>query len=150
MSAHPNHDPTDPFDLTRFVAAQDDCFDHALMELRRVRKASHWMWFIFPQIDGLGNGATAKKYAIRSRDEASAYLHHPVVGPRLLECCRAVLSVQGKSAADIMGHPDDLKLRSSMTLFSLVAGVPSEFRDVIEKYFDGPDRLTLELLNVHP
>ena len=142
MTTRPDHAlPATPgeieFNLSRFVSAQEHIFDVALSELRRGRKESHWMWFIFPQLDGLGSSSTARKYAIRSLDEARSYLSHPILGPRLLKCCRAILSVQGKSAANIMGYPDDIKLRSSMTLFSLVAVSDSEFKEVIEKYFAG-------------
>jgi uncharacterized protein (DUF1810 family) len=149
MESHKHMDQNDTFDLARFVSAQEHSFDVALSELRRGRKESHWMWFIFPQLDGLGNSSTARKYAIRTLDEARAYLSHPVLGPRLLKCCRAILSVQGKSASDIMGYPDDLKLRSSMTIFSLVAAADTEFREVIAKYFGGQiDPRTVELLNL--
>ena len=149
MSLHKNNDQSDAFNLARFVYAQEFINEVALSELRRGRKESHWMWFIFPQIDGLGSSPASKKYAIRSLDEARAYLSHLVLGPRLLECCRAILLVQGKSASDIMGYPDDLKLRSSMTLFSLVADSHTEFREVTEKYFRGrQDRRTMQLLNV--
>jgi uncharacterized protein (DUF1810 family) len=142
-------DGSDPFNLTRFVDAQADIFDVALAELRAGRKRTHWMWFVFPQVEGLGSSGTARRYAIRSLDEARAYLSHPVLGPRLLECCRAILSVPGKSASEIMSYPDDLKLLSSMTLFMLADDSHSEFRQVIEKYFQGqPDQRTLELLNV--
>ncbi len=107
------------------------------------------MWYIFPQIDGLGSSFTSKKYAIRSLGEAQAYLKHPILGPRLLESCRAILSVQGKSASEIMGYPDDLKLRSSMTLFALADQPHPEFREVINRYFGGHlDRRTLELLKI--
>ena len=149
MTSHEHSDKNRTFNLTRFVSAQEGTFDVALSELRRGRKESHWMWFIFPQIDGLGSSPTSRKYAIRSQDEARAYQNHPVLGPRLLDCCRAILSAEAKSASDIMGYPDDMKLRSSMTIFSLVAGPHSEFREVIEKYFKGqPDRRTMELVNV--
>jgi len=140
-----NHN--DPFDLTRFVSAQEHAFEAALSELRRGQKQGHWMWFIFPQIDGLGSSPMAKKYAIKSPDEARAYLDHPVLGIRLLKCCRAILAVQGKSVSDIFGYPDDMKLRSSMTLFSAVAGTHGEFGAVIAKYFGGhEDARTTELL----
>jgi uncharacterized protein (DUF1810 family) len=139
----------DPFDLSRFLSAQESVFETALRELRQGRKASHWMWFIFPQLDGLGTSSMAKKYAISGLEEARAYLRHPVLGPRLLECCRAILSVEGKSASEIMGYPDDMKLRSSMTLFSLVDGSPSEFREVLSKVFEGkPDQRTRQLLSL--
>lgn len=148
MTPPEDNDPGDRFNLGRFVA-QENIFAVALSELRQGRKESHWMWFIFPQAAGLGRSSTAIKYAISSLDEARAYLSHAVLGPRLLECCRAILAVQGKSASEIMGYPDDLKLRSSMTLFSLVAGSHSEFRDVLAKYFGGrEDERTRELLEV--
>lgn len=146
-----NHTESDPFDLNRFVSAQEGLFETALAELRRGEKRSHWMWFIFPQIAGLGLSSTSRKYAIRSLDEARAYLAHPVLGQRLLDCCQAILSVHGRSADEIMGCPDDLKLRSSMTLFALAGDSHSEFRQVIDRYFDGQlDRRTLELLDVAP
>ncbi len=149
MSSHEYSDKEDPFNLLRFVSAQEDVFAVALSELRRGRKESHWMWFIFPQMDGLATSSTARKYAIRSLDEARAYLGHSVLGPRLLECCRAILSVHGKSASDIMGSPDDTKLKSSMTLFSLVTSTQPEFREIIWVYFGGKhDRRTLELLKI--
>jgi len=144
MEQNSHHDAFDP---ARFLSAQAGTFDGALKELRRGRKESHWMWFIFPQLDALGSSPMAKHYAIRNRDEARAYLKHPVLGPRLLECCQALLASPEKSASAIMGHPDDVKLGSSMTLFSVVADGATEFRAVLDKYFDGwPDRRTLDLL----
>jgi len=149
MESHEYANESDSFNLARFVVAQEGIFEAALAELRRGRKRSHWMWFIFPQIEGLGSSSTSKKYAIRSLDEARAYLKHPVLGPRLLGCCRAILSIQGRSASEIMGYPDDLKLKSSMTLFALADDSHPEFRQVIERYFQGEsDRRTLELLNL--
>src|ERR1043166_1196426 len=143
------HKTEDPFDLSRFVSAQESVFDKALRELRGGQKTSHWMWFIFPQLDGLGRSSMAKKYAIRGLDEAWAYWRHPVLGPRLLECCRAILSVEGKSALEIMGSPDDMKLKSSMTLFSLADGSPSEFGEVLLKFFGGEqDERTKQLLGI--
>ena len=107
------------------------------------------MWYIFPQMDGLGSSSTARRYAIKSLNEASAYLAHPILGPRVLKCCEAILAVHGKSASTIFGSPDDVKLRSSMTLFAHVAGSPLEFTQVIEKYFSGhPDDRTIELLMI--
>jgi len=139
----------DTFDLSRFLSAQKSIYESAILELRSGRKESHWMWFIFPQLLGLGKSSTSMFYAIRGLDEARAYLSHPVLGARLLECCRALLSIDGKSASDILGYPDDMKLLSSMTLFSAVAGSHSEFRDIIWKYFAGhQDRRTRELLNL--
>ena len=133
-------------DLDRFVAAQDGVYDDALAELGAGCKRTHWMWFVFPQIAGLGSSPTAQRYAIRSLDEARAYLAHPVLGPRLRECARALLAVPGRSAREILGHPDDLKLRSSMTLFARAADDPAPFQAVLDRYYDGPYPLTLRLL----
>lgn len=133
--------------LDRFVTAQESIFDTALAELRRGQKRSHWMWFIFPQLDGLGSSAMARRYGIKSLEEAEAYLKHPDLGPRLIQCCQAILAVHGKSAWEILGSPDDLKLKSSMTLFSLAPGAPAEFKQVLHKYYGGQmDGRTLELL----
>jgi uncharacterized protein (DUF1810 family) len=133
-------------DLDRFVDAQDGAYDDALAELSSGRKRTHWIWFIFPQIAGLGSSPTAQLYAIRSLDEARAYLAHPVLGPRLRECAQALLTVQGRSAREILGYPDDLKLRSSMTLFARAADDPQPFQAVLDRYYDGPDPRTLALL----
>ena len=132
--------------LERFVEAQAGIHDTALAELRAGRKRSHWMWFVFPQLAGLGHSATAQRYAIAGRAEARTYLAHPVLGPRLAEAAQALLGVEGRSAAEIMGHPDDLKLRSSMTLFAEAADDPAVFRAVLRRYYDGPDQRTLDLL----
>jgi uncharacterized protein (DUF1810 family) len=139
----------DPFDLDRFIAAQEELFETALRELRRGRKQSHWMWFIFPQIAGLGSSAMAQRYAIRSLKEAKAYLEHPILSPRLLQCAKALLDLNGKSASEIMGYPDDLKLRSSMTLFAKVACQREEtFQRVLNKYYSGEaDEQTLKLVS---
>jgi len=138
----------DPFNLNRFVEAQSDVFQRALTELKRGEKRSHWMWFIFPQIDGLGYSSTAKFYAIKSKDETKAYLNHSLLGPRLIECSKVLLQHQGLSASDIFGFPDDLKLRSSMTLFSSISESDSVFHRVLGQYFAGqPDPRTLELLS---
>lgn len=138
---------SDPFNLARFVHGQQHSYEIAVAELRRGKKENHWMWYIFPQLDGLGISAQSKRYAIRSLAEATAYLNHPVLGPRLTECCGAILSVQGKSALEILGFPDDMKLKSSMTLFSLVPDASPVFRNVLDQYFGGkPDPITLELL----
>ncbi len=143
----PDRPNTDPHDLQRFVAAQEGVYACALEELRCGSKRSHWMWFVFPQIDGLGRSEMARRYAIRSREEAAAYLRHEVLGPRLRECADALLGVEGKTADDIMGFPDDLKLQSSMTLFAHVSDLGSVFHRVLEKFFGGsPDAKTLELL----
>jgi uncharacterized protein (DUF1810 family) len=134
-------------DLDRFVRAQDGVFDTALAELRAGRKRSHWMWYVFPQLDGLGSSPTARAYAISGPGEASAYLAHPVLGPRLSECCSALLDLPApRDISDIMGYPDDLKLRSSMTLFAACAADPALFEQVLTRYYDGPDERTLALL----
>jgi uncharacterized protein (DUF1810 family) len=139
----------DPFDLQRFVAAQVGAYEIALAELHAGRKRSHWMWFVFPQFAGLGMSSTSQKYAIKSIDEAKAYLAHPTLGTRLIACCEAVLGVQGRTAYEIMGPPDDLKLRSCATLFARVAASGSVFERVLEKYFEGkPDEATLRLMGV--
>jgi uncharacterized protein (DUF1810 family) len=131
------HDPNDPFDLARFVQAQQASYDRALAEIRSGAKRSHWMWFVFPQIDGLGSSSTAKHYAIKSAEEAHRYLAHPLLGPRLLECADALLAIQGRSASEIFGSPDDLKLQSCMTLFESVAGPGSAFGPVLDRYYQG-------------
>jgi uncharacterized protein (DUF1810 family) len=151
MVEQPAKAEADPFDLERFVKAQEGMYHRALAELRMGRKESHWMWFIFPQVAGLGSSSTARFYAIKSRQEAQAYLGHPVLGPRLLECSRALLRRQGKSASEIFGYPDDLKLRSSMTLFDSVSESDSVFARVLAQYYEGqPDDRTLELLKSNP
>jgi uncharacterized protein (DUF1810 family) len=127
----------DPHELERFVQAQAGVHDEALGELRAGRKRSHWMWFVFPQAEGLGSSATARHYAIRSLDEARAYLAHPLLGPRLVECTQAAIRLCGLTARQIFGTPDDLKFRSSMTLFERVAGPDSDFARALQKYFDG-------------
>jgi uncharacterized protein (DUF1810 family) len=124
-------------DLARFVSAQQDVHEQALAELTAGSKRSHWMWFVFPQIAGLG--PTAQHYAIADLDEARAYLAHPVLGPRLAECARALLGVHGRTATQILGTPDDLKLRSSMTLFAHAAEDPAVFRAVLDRYYGGED-----------
>jgi len=125
-------------DLQRFVDAQARVIDHVRAELKAGQKKSHWMWFIFPQIHGLGKSASAHRYAIASLEEARAYMAHPVLGSRLRECTRAVLAVNGKSAEAIFGTPDDLKLRSCMTLFAHASPEPI-FRQALEKYFGGEE-----------
>ncbi|KFC76509.1 DUF1810 domain-containing protein [Massilia sp. LC238] len=135
------------FDLERFVQAQEPVYATVLAELRAGRKHSHWMWFIFPQIAGLGRSEMAQRYAIASSDEAAAYLAHPVLGARLRECAGIVAKRDGLTAEEIFGHPDDLKFRSSMTLFADVAPDEAVFQDCIDKYFDGePDDATLARL----
>jgi uncharacterized protein (DUF1810 family) len=127
----------DPFDLQRFVDAQDAVYQRVLDELRDGRKRSHWMWFVFPQVRGLGSSPTAVRFAISSVDEARAYLAHEVLGPRLRECARLVARIDGRSAADIFGWPDDMKLRSSMTLFARAADDNADFVAVLEKFYGG-------------
>lgn len=140
-------DGNDPFDLQRFVTAQARCFPDALAELRAGRKRTHWMWFIFPQLAGLGHSAMARRYAISSLAQAQAFLTHPLLGPRLIACCDALLAVRGRTAHDILGAPNDLKLRSCMTLFAQVAPAGSVFRQVLERYYEGrDDPRTLALL----
>jgi uncharacterized protein (DUF1810 family) len=139
-------DSPDPFDLKRFVSAQESDYKRALEEIAAGRKRSHWMWYIFPQIAGLGLSATSQHYAIRSLDEARAYLADPILGPRLIECAGATLTVKDRSAYDIFGSPDDMKLRSSVTLFALVSPENSVFHRVLEKYFEGQrDERTVDL-----
>ena len=138
---------TDPFDLQRFVDAQAPVYPQVVAELGRGRKQSHWMWFIFPQLAGLGSSAMARRYAIVSREEALAYLGHPLLGPRLSQCTALVIAVEGKTIREILGSPDDMKFRSSMTLFDAVSRAAPEFRAAIEKFYDGSvDPRTLQLL----
>lgn len=138
----------DPFDLDRFVRAQNPGYTRALAEIRSGRKRSHWMWYVFPQFAGLGVSTMSQHYAIRSVAEAKAFLSHPVLGPRLIECADALLGLKGRSANEIFGTPDDLKLRSCATLFASMSPADSVFQRILERYFEGkPDRLTLQLLN---
>lgn len=140
-------DRDDPFHLSRFISAQAEVYERVLAELRRGKKRSHWMWYIFPQIEGLGQSSTTTYYAIKSLEEARAYLDHPVLGPRLVQCAEAVLAIEGRMVSDIFGYPDDMKLKSSMTLFSSVADLDSVFVRVLDKYFQGErDIRTLQLL----
>ena len=132
--------------LDRFVEAQAGIYDQALAEIRAGRKRSHWMWYVFPQLAGLGNSPTSVRYGIANRDEAAAFLAHPILGPRLLQCAEAVLQIDGRSAFEIFGSPDDLKLRSCATLFAVVSPDASVFHRIIDKYFDGQrDPRTIEL-----
>jgi uncharacterized protein (DUF1810 family) len=138
----------DRYRLERFVTAQDGVHARALTELRAGRKASHWMWFVLPQVAGLGSSPTSQRYAIGSLEEARAYLDHPVLGPRLLECVRAILSHPERTAREIMGSPDDAKLRSSMTLFALADGSEPVFQEVLDTFFAGErDPRTVDLLD---
>jgi len=142
-------DAIDPHGLERFVRAQEGDYDSALGEIRGGRKESHWMWYVFPQVEGLGHSSMSRRYSIEGLAEARAYLAHPVLGPRLLECVEAVLALEGLSAGDIFGSPDDLKLRSCATLFACVAPPGSAFHRLLEKYFGGkPDPRTLRLLGI--
>lgn len=137
----------DPFDLNRFVLAQTAVYSIALAELKAGCKRSHWMWFIFPQIDGLGFSETTKRYSIKSLAEARAYLAHPVLGTRLVACTEALLALEGRSAREILGRPDDMKLQSSMTLFARIGPAASGFSAVLDRYFGGRrDQRTIELL----
>ena len=129
----------DQYDLQRFVDAQDRVYDVVRAELERGRKQSHWMWFIFPQIAGLGRSAMSMRYAISSLEEAKAYLNHPILGPRLRECTRLVTLVQGRSVYEILGSPDDMKFHSCLTLFANAAPEDSIFRDALERCFDGEE-----------
>jgi uncharacterized protein (DUF1810 family) len=139
---------SDQYDLNRFVRAQEESYRQALSELERGRKQSHWMWYVFPQLDGLGASPTSKFYSIKSVDEARAYLEHPVLGPRLAECAEALLAINGRSATAILGSPDDLKLKSCATLFAHVSPPGSAFERILDKFFDGErDTATLRLLS---
>ena len=132
--------------LGRFILAQEKDYATALAEIRQGRKRSHWMWYIFPQIEGLGHSSMARHYAIRDLAEATAYLAHPVLGSRLIEISRALLSLPGSNATAVMGSPDDLKLRSCMTLFSLVAGADAVFSQVLTKFYHSKaDERTIEI-----
>ena len=140
---------SDAFDLERFIDAQARNYNDALAELRAGRKTSHWMWYVLPQVAGLGSSAMAQAYAIGSLAEARAYLDHPVLGRRLRDCVAAVLVVQGRTAHQVFGAPDDLKFRSSLTLFAKAAPEEPMFREALERYFGGePDPATLRILGV--
>jgi uncharacterized protein (DUF1810 family) len=141
----------DPHNLQRFVTAQAEDYQGALRELQQGQKESHWIWYIFPQVAGLGHSPTAQEYAIRSRDEAVAFLAHPVLGARLRRCCQALLEHKGKRIQDIMGFPDDLKLRSSMTLFAAISTQDSVFHKVLDAFYSGRvDDRTLAFLEANP
>ncbi|MEJ0050603.1 MAG: DUF1810 domain-containing protein [Methylovirgula sp.] len=140
---------TPTFDLQRFVGAQAPVYTQVCGELRRGRKTTHWMWFVFPQVAGLGLSPMAVRFAIGSTAEARAYLAHPLLGMRLRECTALVRGVEGRTAYEIFGSPDDLKFRSSMTLFAAVAGDETIFADALRKYFPSADARTLEILARH-
>jgi len=138
---------SDSHRLQRFVEAQREVYEEVLSELRAGRKTSHWIWFIFPQIKGLGRSSTTREFAILSREEAAAYAAHPILGARLRECTRLVNSIEGRAITQILGTPDDLKFRSSMTLFAEVCPDDPIFTDAIGKYYGGElDQLTMDLL----
>ena len=137
----------DPYHLQRFIDAQRDTYDQAIAEIRNGRKTSHWMWYVFPQLRGLGSSPLSIRFGISDTDEAREYLAHPVLGPRLRECAQALLKLSGKSAHEIFGSPDDVKLRSSATLFAHVSQPGSVFHQLLERYFDGePDSRSLTKL----
>lgn len=134
--------------LSRFLSAQQNIYQQVIKELQNGKKTTHWMWFVFPQIDGLGLSPTAKYYSIKSIDEAKDYLSNNVLGKRLIECSMILLNLKDKSAHEIFGYPDDMKLNSSMTLFNYIAPEQKVFANVLEKYFEGnPDQRTLNILN---
>jgi uncharacterized protein (DUF1810 family) len=138
----------DPFDLQRFVDAQDGIYDQALAEIKAGLKQSHWMWFIFPQFEGLGSSPMSQRYAIKGRAEARAYLDHPVLGARLIECAEAALAVDVRLIVNLFHFPDDLKLQSSATLFAAMSGADSVFERLLAKWFGGePDQKTLSALS---
>ena len=137
----------DPYGLSRFIEAQDTDYEQALAEIRSGRKRSHWMWYVFPQFTGLGSSPTSSHYAIKSRDEAEAYLSHPILGRRLVECAEAVVQIRDRSALEVFGSPDDMKLRSSATLFASLSPEGSVFHRLIDQHFDGRrDDRTIELM----
>ena len=141
----------DSYHLERFVIAQDSVYEAVRRELQQGRKTSHWMWFVFPQIEGLGQSWTAQQFAISGWEEAAAYLAHPVLGPRLRECSDLVNQIVGRSVEQIFGHPDDMKFRSSMTLFREAAPDNAVFDTALTKYFAGePDQFTLDKLGAKP
>jgi uncharacterized protein (DUF1810 family) len=140
-------EPDHSGEMNRFVQAQDDIYATVLTELRSGRKTSHWMWFVFPQVAGLGTSGPARFYAIKSIGEAHAYLQHPILGPRLLECAETLLSIRGRTAREIFDYPDDMKLKSSMTLFATISSDESVFHRVLDHYYAGErDTRTLRLL----
>lgn len=139
---------TDTNELIRFLEAQNQVYLKALSEIKEGKKNTHWMWYIFPQINGLGSSETAKYYGIKDMNEATAYLQHPILGKHLVEIAETVLNLNGKTAIQIFGTPDDMKLRSCMTLFANVKNTNPIFQKVLIKYFNGiPDELTLQLIN---
>ena len=149
MLSNNNTENSSDLNLNRFVAAQEKLYETVITELKNGNKQTHWMWFIFPQIDGLGNSTYAKLYAIKSIEEAKAYLNHPLLGARLLECSQILLTIKNKSANDILGFPDYVKLQSCMTLFSLIFPLEKIFTEVLAKYYDSKkDNKTIEILKL--
>ena len=145
--AESEYSDNDPHDLKRFVDAQSSDYARALEEIQAGRKRSHWMWYVFPQIDGLGFSSTTKRYAIKSLDEAKAYLEHPTLGPRLIEIAEAAVNVTGRSATEVFGSPDDMKLKSCATLFASVTPPDSVFARLLDRYFEGEcDRKTIDTI----
>lgn len=141
---------TNNSELIKFLDAQNQVYLKALSEIKKGKKETHWMWYIFPQIKGLGSSETAQYYGIKNLNEATAYLQHPILGKHLIEISEEVLKLKGKTATQIFGTPDDMKLRSCMTLFANVESANPVFQKVLAKYFNGlPDELTLQLLNLH-
>lgn len=133
--------------LNKFIKAQQNSYQQVVKELHNGKKTTHWMWFIFPQIDGLGHSSTAKYYSVKTIKEAKEYIKHPVLGKRLLECANILLNIKDRSANEIFGYPDDLKLRSCMTLFNFATPEHNVFAEVLKKYFDGKkDQMTLSIL----
>ena len=150
IHSNDSHSTDDPYDLNRFVRVQENDYEQVLSEIKSGRKRTHWMWYIFPQLDGLASSSTAKHYSIKSMDEARAYLAHPILGPRLLECAEAAVGVEGRTASAIFGSPDDLKLRSCATLFACVSPADSVFERLLKKYYPGGrDSKTLQLLGIN-
>jgi uncharacterized protein (DUF1810 family) len=148
---HDTHSNDDTHNLSRFLQAQEHTYEQALSEIKSGRKRTHWMWFIFPQIKGLSSSSTAELYSIKSVEEARAYLNHPVLGTRLRECAEATINIEGRSANEVFGSPDDLKLRSCATLFAYIAPSGSVFERLIGKFYDSEsDERTLKLLHVIP
>ena len=140
-------DSSDPFALQRFISAQEEVYEHVLKELQHGQKRSHWMWYIFPQMDGLGVSAMSRFYAIKSIDEARAYLQHPILGKRLIECSRTVWLIKNRSVREIFGSPDDMKFKSCMTLFEIVAPSNSIFTKLLEDLFSNErDNKTVQLI----
>jgi uncharacterized protein (DUF1810 family) len=151
MNANDPQSVDDPYDLHRFVRAQENDYAQALSEITSGRKRSHWIWYIFPQIDGLAFSATSKHYAIKSIAEAKAYLAHPVLGPRLIKCAEATVRIEDRSATEIFGSPDDMKVRSCATLFASVSPAGSVFDRLLQKYYRNErDGKTLRLLGIAP